>query len=69
MEATGMSIAKLSDDKLARLKGLENEMGVCLVALEEEFSLARLSPEHVERLQDAERDLGVVLLAYNAKGA
>jgi len=64
-----MKVAQLSESKLAQLKELESEMGVCLVALEEEFSLARLSPEQVERLQDAERDLGVVLVAYTTRGA
>ena len=65
MDTTGMKIAKLDEQKVAKLRELESELGTCLVALEEEFSLARLSPEQVARLQDAERELGVVLLAYN----
>lgn len=69
METTGMKVADLDDEKLAKLRELEGELGVCLVALEEAFSLARLSPDQVERLQDAERELGVVLLAYTEKKA
>jgi len=67
METDGMKIADLDDKRLAKLRELEDELGVCLVALEEEFRLARLLPDQVERLQDAERNMGVVLLAYNVK--
>jgi hypothetical protein len=59
-----LRIAQLDEARLTKLRALEKELGVCLVALEPEVKLADLSGEKLERVQASEKELGVVLLAY-----
>ncbi len=67
MTGTRMRIAELDEKRLSRLRTLEDELGLCLVALEREFRMADLSGEQLKKLQAAEKDLGVVLLAYECR--
>ena len=67
MPNSEMRIAQLDDDRLAKVKALEDELGYCIVAVEREFSLASLSADQVRKLQAAEEEMGVVLLAYEGK--
>ena len=62
-----MRIAQLDRARLDKVRALEAEMGICLVALEREFHLADLSEEQLKRLQAAEKEMGVVLLAYEVR--
>ncbi len=59
-----MEVADLDARHLDTLNKLEEELGVCVVALKPRYPLADLPPAKVSRLQQAEKDLGVVLLAY-----
>jgi hypothetical protein len=62
-----MRIAQLDEKRLSRLRALEDELGICLIALEREFRLADLSEPQLKKVQAAEKDLGVVLLAYECR--
>jgi hypothetical protein len=64
MEKTGMTVADLDEEKLAKLRAAERALGVTLVALEPEYSLARLSDEQLKHVQELEKELGVIALAY-----
>ena len=64
MAETRMRVAQLDRERLEKVRALEMEMGVCLVALEQEFRLADVSEAQLKRLQEAEKELGIVLLAY-----
>ena len=59
-----MRIARLDDDRLAKLQALEKDLGAVIVALEPQFIPAPLSAEQISKLRAMEEDLGVVLLAY-----
>lgn len=68
MKTSEVKFASLNDDKLATLKILEKELGVCLLALEPDtLQLAKLTPEQISKLQAAEGKLGVMLVAYQSK--
>ena len=64
MAETRMRVAQLDRERLEKVRALEAEIGVCVVALEQEFRLADISEAQLKRLQEAEKELGVVLLAY-----
>lgn len=64
-----MQPALLDESRLSRLRTLEGQMGVCLVALEPRSALADLTQEQMERLLAGEQELGVVLLAYQCPAA
>ncbi len=67
MTETRMRTAQLDEKRLSRLRALEDELGFCLVALEQDFHLADLSEEQLRRVQAAEKEMGVVLLAYDSR--
>ncbi len=64
MTARRMEVADLDVQHVDKLHELEEELGVCVVALQPRYPLADLPPEKIGRLQQTEKDLGVVLLAY-----
>ena len=64
MSESRMRVAELDEDRLAKLRELENELGTWVVALEEGFRLADLTEEQLAKLWGVEQELGVVLLAY-----
>jgi hypothetical protein len=66
-EASRMKIADLDDESLSKVRALEQEIGECVVALEQRVSLRDLSPEQLKKLQSVEEELGVVLMAYECK--
>jgi penicillin-binding protein-related factor A (putative recombinase) len=59
-----MTIAKLDEAQLAKLRATEKEMGIVLVALQPQYSFADLNEQQLEYLRKLEQELGVVLLAY-----
>ncbi|MFZ5557837.1 MAG: hypothetical protein ACOZDY_14155 [Pseudomonadota bacterium] len=56
-------IAEMDSERFDRLRALEAELGVAVVAYEP-VRYAPLSDEAVKRLQSLEREMGVVLVAY-----
>jgi hypothetical protein len=66
MAAPRMKIAQLDEAQLAKVRALEEALGVYVVALEPQYQLADLSEEQLKRLQAAEEEMGVVLLAYES---
>ena len=69
MKRSRFTVAKLDKERLEKVCKLEEEFGVYLVALEQEFELAELPEEKLKELQKAEEELGVVLLAYKSEQA
>ncbi|ADN34875.1 conserved hypothetical protein [Methanolacinia petrolearia DSM 11571] len=55
--------AKLNDEKIKKIKDLESDLGVYLLA-EQRFK--DLSAADLKTLQDMEKKMGAVLVAYEA---
>ena len=55
--------AKLNDEKIKKIKDLESDLGVYLLA-EQRFK--DLSAADLKTLQDMEKRMGAVLVAYEA---
>ena len=55
--------AKLNDEKIKKIKDLESDLGVYLLA-EQRFK--NLSTADLKTLQDMEKKMGAVLVAYEA---
>ncbi len=55
--------AKLTDDKIKKIKDLESDLGVYLLA-EQKFK--NLSQDDLKTLQEMEKKMGAVLVAYEA---
>jgi hypothetical protein len=64
MSAPTLRPADLDDTALARVRALESQLGVPLVAYAPETPYAPLTDSQVAELQRAEAELGVRLLAY-----
>lgn len=64
----GIRFAQMDDERLAKLKALEDALGVHLLALEpDEHRLAKLDDAQLEQIRELEDDLGVFLVAYQPK--
>ena len=59
-----LHVAQLDNNELQRVRELEIELGVTVVALEPDPAFAELSAEQLHKLKAAERELNTVLLAY-----
>ena len=57
------NVSKLSDDQIQKIKDLENELGVKLVAVKTS-PFADLSTRQVGEIQTLEKTMGVTILAY-----
>lgn len=57
------NISKLSDEQIQKIKNLESELGMILIAYDSS-PYADLDSFQVEELQTLERNMGVTLLAY-----
>ena len=55
--------AKLNDEKIKKIKDLESDLGVYLLA-EQKFK--NLTDSDIRTLQDMEKKMGAVLVAYEA---
>ena len=60
-----MKVADLSQEQLDKVKELEGELGVRLVAMEYTSNLADLNEGQLEKVQSLEDELGVVLVAHS----
>ena len=65
MSLSHLHIARLDEARLEKLRAMEDELGLSMVALEPQSGLADISDEQVQRLQAMESELGVTLLAYS----
>jgi len=59
-----LKVAHLDDESVDRLKELEKEMGVHIMAFESGLDIADLSEEQIDRVQSLEEELGVTLVVY-----
>ncbi|MBS3753539.1 MAG: hypothetical protein KGY46_09160 [Anaerolineales bacterium] len=59
-----LKIAHLGEDDVKRLKAVEKEMGVHIMAFESGLDIADLSEEQIDRVQNLEEELGVTLVVY-----
>jgi hypothetical protein len=63
-EKSPAKVAQLDEANLTKLRALETELGVRVVAFEKQHPMADLSEEQLKRLQATEKELDVVLVAY-----
>ncbi len=68
MAISMVGIAELDEAQLAKLRELEMELGIWIVALGKTVQTAELTDERLKRLQALEEEVGVVLLACEASG-
>jgi len=59
-----LKIAKLDDDSVGRIREMEKEMGVHIMALEPGVKFIALAPEQLAEVEALEKELGVMLLVY-----
>ena len=58
-----MGYAKISPEKVEKVKTLESELGVTLLAYEKP-TYSSLKEKDLARIQDLEKELGLALVAY-----
>jgi hypothetical protein len=56
-------VAKVPNDGVERIKGLEKELGVVLIAYKP-MEYAQLNDDQVKELQSVEKDLHATVIAY-----
>jgi len=61
-----MKVAKLDEGGVSKIRALEKEMGVHIMALEPGVKFIALAPEQLEKVEALEGELGVILLVYEA---
>lgn len=59
-----MRFAQLDEERLEKLRALEDKLDATVLAFEPMVALADLEQSEIEQLKAMERELGVVLLAY-----
>ena len=59
-----MKIAKLDQEGVSRIREMEQEMGVHIMALEPGVKFTTLAPKQLSEVEALEKELGVVLLVY-----
>jgi len=59
-----MKIAKLNQDSVVKIREMEKEMGVHIMALEPGVKFIALAPEQLAKVNALEKELGVILLVY-----
>lgn len=57
-------IAKLSEEQLRRVRDLEKDLGIVLVAFQKPPVFAKLSKTQISKLENMEKELGTRLVAY-----
>lgn len=60
-------IKKLDDASLNKLWALENKLGCCIVALEQQPRPMQLSGAQLKELQAMEKEIGAILVAYRCQ--
>ena len=64
MTTPHMKVAQLDEERLAKLRDVENELGIYLVAFELEKPVTDVSDEQARRLHRLEEELQVTLVAH-----
>lgn len=59
-----LKVADLNEEDVTRLRALEQELGVHIMAFEPGLNVADLSSEQLARIRMLEKELGVTLIAY-----
>jgi len=59
-----LKIAHLEEESIARIRALENEFGLHIMAFAPGPDIATLPTDKVERIKALEEELGVTLLVY-----
>lgn len=67
MPLPNMKPAQLDEQRIARLRQMERDLGVCLVAWDVQTPYADLTPEQLSKLQADEKELGTIILAYQCR--
>jgi len=62
-----LKIATLENGEVKRLRALEADMGVHIMALEKDLKVADLSDQQLARIKSLEDDLNVTLLVFESK--
>lgn len=57
-------IAHLDNDQLHQIYTLEEELDLCVIAMEPGLELAQLNDEQLAKVQQVENELGVTLIVY-----
>lgn len=65
MSHTNFHPAPLDDNGLKALQSLENDLGLTMVAVEEDPKPADLTDEQLAKLKSLEDQLGVSVIAYD----
>ncbi len=61
-----LEVADISEDEIAKIKNLEQQMGKVLLAVEKPRRIAELSEAQLEALKKTEESLGCVMVAYTS---
>lgn len=61
---TAYQIAHLENDQSTRIHDLEEELDVCVLALEPGLELAELDASQLARVKEVEQQTGVTLVVY-----
>ncbi|MDX1415577.1 MAG: hypothetical protein R3293_15385 [Candidatus Promineifilaceae bacterium] len=59
-----LKIAELDEDAVAKVKGVENALGLHVMAYERGLDIADLSGAQLQEIKRIEDELGVILIAY-----
>ena len=59
-----LKIAKLDQEGVSKIREMEKEMGVHIMALEPGVRFISLAPEQLTKVEALEKELGVILLVY-----
>jgi len=57
-------IAHISVEQAQKIQQLEEELDVCVLAMEPGLELAKLSDEDLEKVRKLEKEMGVNLIVY-----
>lgn len=64
MAAICLAPASIDEEQVEKVHGLENDLGVNIIALSSGCRWADLDDQQLDRLQSMETELEVILLAY-----
>ena len=66
---SNINYKQLTEEQLAKLRELEQEVGGWVLAIEPAVKLANLTPTQLARIQALEEELSIILLAYHPQNA
>jgi hypothetical protein len=62
---SAFKIAHLENDQSNKIQDLENELDVCVIALEPGLEIAQLNEEQLARVKQVEKEIEVTLVVYS----